>query len=118
LSLVELVEEDSKIVKDTFSIRSLHNNTKEIFWVMVFKEISIISSHHFNPQEASFGLDNLNRWNEHVIVKEYFFALALMHIVAHEESFGTGTSLIQKRGIADLKLSELLDHGLIVDKRL
>lgn len=118
MRFIDFVEEFSEVVKNTSSIWGLYDNSKEVFGIVIFKELSVISSNDLDAKETSLGLDDLCRWNEKVVVKEDLLALALVHVVAHVECFSSRTSLIEERGVADFEAGELLDHGLVVDEGL
>lgn len=84
---------------------------------MFLEEFLVISLDDLNVKIFSFGLDNGLCCNEDSLINEEFVPFAFMKVIRHVECLATGTGLVEEGGVTDLQSSELLDNGLVIEKR-
>lgn len=95
-----MLEEVSKIVKDTFQIRGLYDDTAEFFRTMIFEEVLIAINDNLDAQELGFGLYDGNGGIEDILIDKKLIPISFMNIIAHVKSFSSSAGLVKQGSIA------------------
>lgn len=84
---------------------------------MFLEKFLVISLDDLDVEVFSFGLNNGLGCNEYSLINEELVPFSFMKVIRHVERLATSTGLIEEGGVTDLQSSELLDNGLVIEKR-